>query len=273
MGITHTLGAYEDPDTNELHFDVLHYENAMAYTYFTYISRVLDGQPHPDNMTKIMRYTLNMDDWTLKEGSPRDLLPDTELRHSFEFSNINPSYLGKKYKFGYFSHNVFKLDGAVVKVNIDTGETIQKKLPNGLFPTEPLFVARPGAVAEDDGVVVMSGIDGGKEKGYVIVYDATSPRKTLFGVHSKFYSFTDGCWQNGQHGGDCTPTPAPPTTTTTATANPTTTTVNPTTTTTVDQTTTTTAADPTQPDDSASSDTTSSLLLLIVSLMGAMNRF
>ena len=25
----------------------------MAYTYFTYISRVLDGQPHPDNMTKV----------------------------------------------------------------------------------------------------------------------------------------------------------------------------------------------------------------------------
>ena len=167
------------------------------------------------------------------------------------------------------------------QVNIDTGETIQKKLPNGLFPTEPLFVARPGAEEEDDGVVVMSGIDGGKEKGYVIVYDATnmevlyhatSPRKTLFGVHSKFYSFTDGCWQNGQHGGDCTPTPAPPTTTTTA--NPTTTTANPTTTTTtVDQTTTTTAADPTKPDDSASSHTTSSLLVLIVSLMGAMNRF
>merc|ERR1711953_1386228 len=261
MMITHTLGAYEDPDTNELHFDVLHYDNAKAYTYYTYISKVLDGTPHPNNMTKIMRYTLNMADWTLKEG-PKDLIPDTELNHSFEFSNINPSYLGKKYKFGYFSHNVFKLDGAVVKVNIDTGETIQKKLPNGLFPTEPLFVARPGAEAEDDGVVVMSGIDGGKEKGYVIVYDATnmevlyhatSPRKTLFGVHSKFYSFTDGCWQNGQHGGDCTPTPAPPTTTTTA--NPTTTTANPTTTT------TTTAADPTKPDDSASSHTTSSLLL------------
>merc|ERR1712226_1742263 len=88
--------------------------------------------------------------------------------------------------------------------------------PNGLFPTEPLFVGRPGAEDEDDGVVVMSGIDGGKEKGYVIVYNAkdmaevlraTAPRKTLFGVHSKFFSFTDGCWQPG---GDCTP-PTDPT--------------------------------------------------------------
>merc|ERR1711971_1210788 len=185
-------------------------------------------------------------DWTLKAGSPRDLIPDTELNHSFEFSNINPSYLGKKYKFGYFSENVFKLDGAVVKVNVDTGETIQKKLPNGLFPTEPLFVARPGAVDEDDGEVVMSGIDGGKEKGYVIIYNAadmkeifraTSTKKTLFGVHSKFYSFTDGC---SQPGGDCTPE-----------FNL----VN-------------------NPDNAASSHSTSSLLLLFAFfMMAAMNRF
>ena len=47
---------------------------------------------------QIMRYTLNMGDWTLKDGSPKDLIPDTELNHSFEFSNINPRYLGKKYR-------------------------------------------------------------------------------------------------------------------------------------------------------------------------------
>jgi carotenoid cleavage dioxygenase-like enzyme len=178
----------------------------------------------------------------MKEGSPRDLLPDTELRHSFEFSNINPSYLGKKYKFGYFSHNVFKTDGAVVKVNVDTGETIQKKLPNGLFPTEPIFVSRPGAEDEDDGVIVMSGIDGAQEKGYVIVYNAkdmkevfraTSPRKTLFGVHSKFFSFTDGCWQAG---GDCTPKTS-------------------------------------DDGNAASTPTISSLLLLLACFIGALNRF
>ena len=50
-------------------------------------------------LLQIMRYTLNMGDWTLKDGTPKDLIPDTDLRHSFEFSNINPSYLGKKYKY------------------------------------------------------------------------------------------------------------------------------------------------------------------------------
>ena len=74
MMITHTLGAYEDPETNELHFDVLQsviirfgfgifmshvkpdflsYDNALAYTYYTFIDKVLDGKPHPNNMTKV----------------------------------------------------------------------------------------------------------------------------------------------------------------------------------------------------------------------------
>ena len=148
-------------------------------------------------------------------------------------------------------------------MNVDTGETIQKKLPNGLFPTEPLFVGRPGAEDEDDGVVVMSGIDGGKEKGYVIVYNATdmeeifratAPRKTLFGVHSKFFSFTDGCWQPG---GDCTPT-TDPTNKPTDPNDPT----GPT-----DPT-----SDPTTDPNNASSPMTSSLLLLFASFMAAMNR-
>ena len=33
--------------------DFLSYDNALAYTYFTYIDKVLDGNPHPDNMTKV----------------------------------------------------------------------------------------------------------------------------------------------------------------------------------------------------------------------------
>ena len=38
----------------------LSYDNAMAYTYFTYIDKVLDGNPHPDNMTKVKIHKLFM---------------------------------------------------------------------------------------------------------------------------------------------------------------------------------------------------------------------
>ena len=107
---------------------------------------------------------------------------------------------------------MFKLDGAIVKINVDTGALIRKPLPDGLFPTEPIFVQRPGSSDEDDGVVIVSGIDGGKQKGFVVVYNAsdmevllhaTAPKKTLFGVHSKFFAFIEGCSEEDR---DCTPT-------------------------------------------------------------------
>ena len=90
------------------------YDDARAYTYFTKMENILDGQPHPDNFTKVSdswcveqhstvqhsaqvwRYTLDMSDWTLK--SVKDLIPDSTILASFEFSNINPNFLGKKYK-------------------------------------------------------------------------------------------------------------------------------------------------------------------------------
>ena len=228
---------------------------------------------------QVWRFTLDTTgEWSLKDD--RDLMPDTKLRpRSFEFSNINPNFQGKKYRcvhsifdalarFGYFSHNVFKLDGAVVKLDVETGETIQKKLPTGLFPTEPIFVPRPGATEEEDGVVVMSGIDGGQEKGYVIIYNATTmdqlflatgPRKTLFGVHSKFYPFTVGC---SQPGGDCTPgTPSSDTPTPNPTDTPTPTPTDTPTTTPTDTPTTTTEPN------SGSGITLPSLLLLTLLLL------
>ena len=75
--------------------------------------------------------------------------------NSFEFSNINPAYQGKPYKYGYMAKNVFKLHGAILKLNVEDGTIIEKELPDGLFPSEPIFIAHPNAVNEDDGVVVV----------------------------------------------------------------------------------------------------------------------
>ena len=105
--------------------------------------------------------------------------------------------------------NVFKLHGAVLKLNVEDGSIIEKELPDGLFPSEPIFVPHPNATHEDDGVVLMSGIDGGRGKGFLMVYNATTmdvvfhataPKLTLFGVHSKFFPFSVGCTET-----DCTP--------------------------------------------------------------------
>lgn len=204
--ITHVLGSYEDNITNQLHFDVLKYFDASPYDHFTYIEVMLSGNPHPDNWTTVERYSIDMTTWQLTEIKN---LVQVEAHGSFDFSNINPAYLRKPYKFAYMTQNVFNLHGAVVKLNVDDGSLIIKELPDGLFPTEPIFVADPSGSEEDDGVILMSGVDGGKAKGFIMIYNAktmeeiylgTAPEKTLLGLHSKFFPFTVGCSEE-----DCTP--------------------------------------------------------------------
>ena len=38
-------------------------------------------------------------------------------------------------------------------------------MPDGLFPQEPWFVESPDATEEDDGVLLVQGVDGIKQKG------------------------------------------------------------------------------------------------------------
>ena len=204
--ITHVLGSYEDLETNSLHFDVLMYDDSRPYDTWSDIEVIANGTVR-DQPTNVVRYTINMENWSLNEI--KNLIDDTTVKQDFEFSNINPAYYGRPYKYAYMSQNVFALNGAVIKLNVDTGEVIRKELPDGLFPTEPIFVADPVGTEEDDGVILMSGVDGGREKGFIIMYNATNmeelyrgtaPKKTLLGLHSKFYPFHVGCSQD-----DCTP--------------------------------------------------------------------
>ena len=280
--ITHVLGSYEDEQTNLLHFDVLKYRDASPYNYWTIIDVMLTGDPHPDNWTTVERYSINMTNWEISEIKN---LIQVEAHGSFDFSNINPAYLRKPYKYAYMTQNVFHLHGAVVKLNVDEGTLIIKELPDGHFPTEPIFVPDPDGTEEDDGIILMSGVDGAQEKGFIMIYDArtleeiyhgTAPEKTLIGLHSKFFPFNVGCST-----GDCTPQ-SPSTsssTTTTTTSGPTTTTTSgsgPTTTTTSGSgpTTTTTNSGPTTTTTSSTGGLVSnvktmlSVLILSVLLLG-----
>ena len=203
--ITHVLGSYEDLETNSLHFDVLQYNDSGPYDTWTDMKVITNGTVR-DQATDVMRYSINMDNWSI---AVRNLITDPDIKQDFEFSNINPAYYGRPYKYAYMTQNVYALNGAMIKLNVDTGEVIRKELPDGLFPTEPIFVVDPEGTEEDDGVILMSGVDGDKEKGFIMVLNATNmeelyygtaPKKTLLGLHSKFYPFHVGCSQD-----DCTP--------------------------------------------------------------------
>lgn len=133
------------------------------------------------------------------DGSPygklEAALDPEEHGRGMDMCSINPSYLGKKYRYAYacgakrpcnFPNTLTKLD------------LVEKKAKNwfeeGSVPSEPFFVPRPGGAEEDDGVVI-SIISAGNGEGYALVLDGSSfeeiarakfPYGLPYGLH--------GCW-------------------------------------------------------------------------------
>lgn len=79
---------------------------------------------------------------------------------------------------------------------------------DGCFPGEPVFVAAPGAVDEDDGVLLSVVLDGRKGTSFMLVLDARSldevaraevPHHIPFGFHGAFAS---GVGAAGQDNGN-----------------------------------------------------------------------
>lgn len=79
-----------------------------------------------------------------------------ELIHEgFELPRINYAYNAKKYKYAYgmvFRDANFFLEG-IAKVNVETKASIPWSEEH-CYPSEPVFIASPGAKDEDDGIVL-----------------------------------------------------------------------------------------------------------------------
>jgi beta,beta-carotene 9',10'-dioxygenase len=82
----------------------------------------------------------------------------------------------------------------VVKVDTAGGSALSWSRP-GCHPSEPVFVARPGAEDEDDGVLLSVVLDSERETSFLLVLDAASldeiasadaPHHIPFGFHGQF---------------------------------------------------------------------------------------
>ncbi|KAE8712501.1 Carotenoid cleavage dioxygenase 8 [Hibiscus syriacus] len=142
---------------------------------------------------RVGRFTIPLD------GSPygklESALEPNEHGKGMDMCSINPANLGKKYRYAYacgakrpchFPNTLTKLD-LVKKVAKNWHD-------EGAVPSEPFFVARPGATEEDDGVVI-SLISERNGSGYALLLDGSTfeeiaraklPYGLPYGLH--------GCW-------------------------------------------------------------------------------
>jgi beta,beta-carotene 9',10'-dioxygenase len=111
-----------------------------------------------------------------------------------EFPRLNESFLGKPYQYFYAVNFHPKGDG-IVKYD-QKKQKSKEWAQEGLFANEPLFIPRPQAKTEDDGVVLSVINDLNKKTSFLMILDARSfkeiarveaPHLIPFGFHGQFF--------------------------------------------------------------------------------------
>jgi carotenoid cleavage dioxygenase-like enzyme len=150
----------------------------------------------------------------LDEAGPRGKLPPVELRRyrldldggavrsepladgSLELPRIDYARRNTRdYSYAYFTGSDDSWIDRLVKVDVRDGTRTEWRA-EGCYPGEPVFVRRPGADGEDDGVVLSVVLDVNAGRSFLLVLDAGSfeelaraeaPHHIPFGFHGQYF--------------------------------------------------------------------------------------
>lgn len=94
--------------------------------------------------------------------------------HAGELPSINPAFAYKPYRYFYSICNrgLSTIADSLVKTDLVTRNALIWCGPQGHSPGEPIFVARPDATEEDDGIILSVVLDGSAQKSYMLCLDA-----------------------------------------------------------------------------------------------------
>lgn len=123
-------------------------------------------QNGPDEGAPILvRWTLDRTAGTLGER----VLDD----RGNDFPAINGAYAGRACRYLYTAHwGEHVTLGPVMKHDLESGTTEEHNYGPGRMSTEPVFIARPGAVQEDDGWILSSVYDPVSHRSDIVILDA-----------------------------------------------------------------------------------------------------
>uniref|UniRef100_A0A8C6V2C6 Beta-carotene 15, 15-dioxygenase 2, like n=1 Tax=Neogobius melanostomus TaxID=47308 RepID=A0A8C6V2C6_9GOBI len=155
--------------------------------------------PLDQNLISLNNYTATAVKTKPKEVvlTHEELHDDTLLQYGgLEFPQINyTQYNGRPYRYFYSCGFGHVFSDSLLKMDVHTKELKVWRFP-GLYPSEPVFVASPGATEEDDGVVMSVIITPRKEKStFLLVLDAKTfielgraevPVNIPYGTHGVF---------------------------------------------------------------------------------------
>lgn len=155
----------------------------------------------PGYRAKVLRFELHLSGPKNGTVTKTTLNPKKPKGSSVDFPKINMAYEGLPYCYYYavewFHASAFVYGSmAIVKQNVCTGETLSWYTESN-FPSEPFFIANPGATEEDDGVVVFTVLDGPNDTSKYMIVDAKTmktitevplPGKLGFTTHGQYFA-------------------------------------------------------------------------------------
>ncbi|MFZ5954008.1 MAG: carotenoid oxygenase family protein [Candidatus Dependentiae bacterium] len=179
----HQVNAFEQ--NGKIILDMISYKNPdiiKAY-YLDYMKD--NSKPTPQGNLK--RFTLD----------PANKKIATKLlsSHAIELPRINYDNNATSYNYVYATETPVgaKLAQNLVKINVNTGKSTLWNVEG--YPTEPIFVARPGTQSEDDGIILSLVLDPAKKQSFLVILDAKdmkeiarayAPHHIPFTVHGYF---------------------------------------------------------------------------------------
>ncbi|WP_051471114.1 carotenoid oxygenase family protein [Patulibacter minatonensis] len=179
----HHVNAFEDDGA--IVVDLLAYEDAQAVESLR-LDRLRAGGGLA--LPTLERYVLR--------DEARDVVPRRLADRPFELPRIDGRHRGRPYDvvFGAGDRSTPGFFGAVTRTAISDGTTVAWEDPDG-FAGEPVFVRRPDATAEGDGVLLTVVLEPEHAASSLVVLDATDltemararvPHHVPFGFHGQF---------------------------------------------------------------------------------------
>jgi len=146
------------------------------------LNQTLTDRDTSDNVIKRVRLDLNeksviVEDWPNALGIP--------MLTTMEFPMINMAYAGRKNRFAYGWVSIDYWRNTLVKKDLENSMNDKMWSENSHYPGEMFFVPRPGAVEEDDGVLMTVVFDGEQRRSYLLLLDG----KTFTEVDRSYLPF------------------------------------------------------------------------------------
>ena len=176
-------------DGTQILIDLVAYPNDEIVKTF-YLEDVLKKENHAFQQGMLKRITIDIKTKKVTV-SPLHQTP-------LEMPRINQEYLLTKsysYVYGLSSENGRKYYDRIVKLNITDGSQLLWK-SDFCYPSEAIFIAKPDAKKEDDGVLLSIVLDSASKKSFLLILDATTMKEVArvqlqhhipFTVHGNFF--------------------------------------------------------------------------------------